>query len=129
MGLQSKHPAVSEVVTPTSARSAVGTGGDTGPLASILESATPHVAVAQADLEHEVAKGNADNANARERALAGHRAPDTVDLPEAEIRAKDNAEALTGTGEVIRPDDAPETAADTTGGSESATPAKPKPSR
>jgi hypothetical protein len=96
MGLHSKHPAVSEVVLPTSARSAVGDGGGDGPLPSVVESATPRLAVAQADLEAELLDGSAENANARARAIAGHRAPDTVDLPEARIRVEDNAAAHTG---------------------------------
>lgn len=109
MGLQSKHPAVSEVVTPTSSRTAVNPDSD-APLPTPLESATPHLAVAQADLEAEEAAGEAKDANARARALAGHRAPDTIDLPEAKVRADDNDVALRGPGHHV-PLDADEASA------------------
>lgn len=98
----SKHPAVAGFVAPRSSRTAVA--ADTDPVPVVVETATPGIARAQADLEAERLdpQGAAATQNARERALAGHRAPDTVDLPEARIRAEDNEAALRGLGGVPR---------------------------
>jgi len=90
-----RHPAVSAVSLPVSSRPAPAGPGEVAP--SIVESATPNLAKAQANLEADVDAGKAGTpaeANARARAAAGHRAPDTVDLEEARIRAEDNAAAL-----------------------------------
>lgn len=98
-----KHPAVAGFAAP---RSSTGDGpvGPGKPVPSIVETATPGIARAQADLEAERLDpdGAAVTQNARERALAGHRAPDTVDLPEARIRVEDNEAALRGLGGVPR---------------------------
>lgn len=101
--LGSKHPNVAGFAAP---RSSTGTaaGDSTGPVAIIVETATPQIARGVADLDAErldPADAERDR-NRRERALAGHRAPDTVDLPEARQRIEDNAAALGGLGGVPR---------------------------
>lgn len=101
--LGSKHPNVAGFAAP---RSSTGTGAVTGdtaePVATIVETATPGIARAVADIDAErLDPADAERRrNAQERALAGHRAPDTIDLPEARIRIEDNEAALRGLGGV-----------------------------
>lgn len=94
----SNHPGVAGFIPPRN--HADQPVGDTtsGPLPVLVETATPGVARAVADLEADrLDPDGVERArNAKERALAGHRAPDTVDLPEARIRLEDNAAALGG---------------------------------
>lgn len=101
--LGSKHPGVAGFAAPRSSLGATGSEG-TEPVPVIIETATPGIARAVADLDAERLDpdGVVVTQNARERALAGHRAADTVDLPEYETRLKDNAAALTGRGGVPR---------------------------
>lgn len=101
--LGSKHPGVAGFAAPRSSRSAGG-ATDTDPVPIIIETATPGIARAVADLDAERIDpdGAERQRNVKERALAGHRAPDTVDTPEYKTRLEDNAAALQGTGGVPR---------------------------
>src|SRR6476661_4841796 len=76
----SKHPAVAGFAAPRSSRTAGA--DDAEPVPVVVETATPGIARAQAEIEAERLDpaGAVVTQNARERALAGHRAPDTVDL-------------------------------------------------
>lgn len=100
--LGSKHPNVAGFAAPRSSRSA--SAGEAEPVASIVETATPGIARGVADIDAERIDPDSveRKRNAQERALAGHRAPDTVDLPEYETRLKDNADALAGRAGVPR---------------------------
>lgn len=91
-----RHPAVEAVALPESSSPARRDAG--GPVPTIVHSATPNLAKAQANLEADYEAGASTPAevNVRARAAAGHRTADTVDLPEARIRAEDNAAALDG---------------------------------
>lgn len=98
--LGSKHPNVAGFAAPRS--SAGAAAGDAEPVASIVETATPQIArrIAELDAERLDPADAERDRNRRERALAGHRAPDTIDLPEAKQRIEDNSAALGGLGGV-----------------------------
>lgn len=100
--LGSKHPNVAGFAAPRSSRTGGAVDDAAEPVASIVETATPGIAraVAELDAERIDPEGDERRRNAQERALAGHRAPDTIDLPEAQIRIEDNAAALGGLGGV-----------------------------
>ncbi len=93
------HPAVAGVAPPVSAGATAAGGDGDGRVPSVIHTATPGIAKAQANIEGERIDRDRES-NARERALAGHRAPDTVDLPEAQLRVDDNRQALEGPGKV-----------------------------
>jgi hypothetical protein len=103
--VETKHPAVAGFAPPRNHADPARVGGhlasDT-PVPSIVETATPRIAAGVADIDAERADpdGAVRSQNARERALAGHRAPDTVNLPEAQARIEDNRAALEGLGGV-----------------------------
>jgi hypothetical protein len=96
---KTEHPLVEGFVPPRN--HAVAAGEDTAkaePVPSVVETATPRIAKGVADLDAERLDPNdAERArNVKERALAGHRAPDTIGTPEYKARLEDNAAALGG---------------------------------
>jgi hypothetical protein len=104
--VETKHEAVAGFAPPRNHLDGSAATGNSDtkadPVPSIVETATPRIAAGVADLdaERDDPDGAVRKANARERALAGHRAPDTVDLPEAQARVEDNRAALDGLGGV-----------------------------
>lgn len=101
--LGSKHPAVAGFAAPRSARSAGG-ATDTDPVPVVIETATPGIArsVAELDAERIDPQGAESGRNVKERALSGHRAPDTVDTPEYKTWLRDNEAAARGEAGVPR---------------------------